>query len=63
MKLLFDENLSPKLSAALTDLFPEYAQVHHLGLGGESDDEIWEYAHRNGFTLVSKDSDFHERSL
>lgn len=63
MKLLFDENLSPKLAAALTDLFPESAHVHHLGLGGGSDDEVWEYAHRNGFTLVSKDSDFHEKSL
>ena len=63
MKLLFDENLSPKLVAALTDIFPESAHVDRAGLGGGSDNEVWEYAHQHGFALVSKDSDFHEKSL
>ena len=63
MKLLFDENLSPRLVAALADLFPESAHVDRLGLGGEPDPVIWEYAKCHGFVLVSKDADFHERSL
>ena len=63
MKLLFDENLSPKLAAALADVFPESIHVDRAGLGGGSDDEVWEYAYQHGFTLVSKDSDFHEKSL
>ena len=63
MKLLFDENLSPRLVAALADLFPESAHVDRLGMGGEPDPVIWEYAKCHGFVLVSKDSDFHERSL
>jgi len=63
MKLLFDENLSPRLVAALGDIFPESAHVDRLGMGGEPDPIIWEYAKQHGYTLVSKDSDFHERSL
>lgn len=63
MKLLFDENLSPRLVHALDDLFPDSAHVDRLGMGGEPDPMIWEYAKRHGYVLVSKDSDFHERSL
>jgi predicted nuclease of predicted toxin-antitoxin system len=32
-------------------------------MGGEPDPVIWEYAKCYGYVLVSKDSDFHERSL
>src|SRR5688572_14932408 len=63
MKLLFDENLSPKVPRLLASLFPLSAHVRDCGLKGCSDEEIWEYARDNGFTLVSKDSDFHQRSL
>lgn len=63
MKLLFDENLSPRLVTALSDLFPESAHVDRLGLGSKPDSVIWEYAKTHGYVLVSKDSDFHERSL
>ena len=58
MKLLFDENLSPKMVAALVDVFPDSAHVDRIGLGGGSDDDVWHYAKDNGFMLVSKDSDF-----
>ncbi len=63
MKLLFDENLSPKLSSALSDLFPSSAHVHDCELGNVSDTLIWNYAKENGFTIVSKDADFHARSV
>lgn len=63
MKLLFDENLSPKLVTTLADVFPASAHVDRVGLGGASDTEVWEYARQHCYTLVSKDSDFHERSL
>ncbi|MBE0436379.1 MAG: DUF5615 family PIN-like protein [Methylomicrobium sp.] len=62
MKLLFDENLSPKLVAALIDAFPGSAHVDRIGLGGESDHVVWEYAKHHGYTLVSKDSDFYDKS-
>ncbi|CBL46933.1 Conserved hypothetical protein [gamma proteobacterium HdN1] len=63
MKLLFDENLSPKLVAALADVFPDSAHVDRAGLGSANDGTVWEYAREHGFTLVSKDSDFHEKSF
>lgn len=63
MKLLFDENLSPKMVTALADVFPDSAHVDRIGLGGGSDDDVWRYAQDNGFMLVSKDSDFYEKSI
>ena len=63
MKLLFDENLSPRLVGALTDFYPGSAHVQDLGLGNKDDATIWEFAKDNGFTIVSKDSDFQERSV
>jgi predicted nuclease of predicted toxin-antitoxin system len=63
MKLLFDENLSPRLVNALADVYPDSAHVQRVGLGGTLDTEVWSYAREHGYTLVSKDSDFHELSV
>ncbi|BAC90337.1 DUF5615 family PIN-like protein [Gloeobacter violaceus] len=63
MKLLFDENLSPKLPRLLAALFPDSVHVRECGLLGLTDEDVWEYARVNGFTIVSKDSDFQQRSL
>lgn len=63
MKLLFDENLSPKLPHLLAAIFPGSAHVRECGLKGKADEVVWDYAYTNGFTIVSKDSDFHQRSL
>lgn len=62
MKLLFDENLSHKLVAVLTSEFPDSAHVRDVGLRGAEDQRIWDYARTRGFTIVSKDTDFRERS-
>lgn len=63
MKLLFDENLAPSLVPALADIFPQSKHVSRIGLGSVPDREVWEYAREHDYTLVSKDSDFHEISL
>lgn len=63
MKLLFDENLSPRLAAAFQNDSPGSTHVHLVGLGSAGDDHVWHYARDNGFTIVTKDADFHERSL
>jgi len=36
--------------------------VDRLGLGGASDNAVWDYAKQNNFVLVSKDSDFYDKS-
>ena len=63
MKLLFDQNLSPFLASQLADIFPESAHVQDVGLDRADDATVWDYARANGFIIVSKDSDFHERSV
>jgi predicted nuclease of predicted toxin-antitoxin system len=63
MKLLFDENLSPKLPALVARPFPGSLHVRDCGLKGRSDEEVWEYALEEGFTIVSKDADFYQRIL
>ena len=62
MRLLFDENLAPRLANALSDIYPGSLHVTDCGLRGASDSEIWQYARGNGFVIVSKDSDFSQRS-
>ena len=63
MKLLFDENLAPRLAVALADLYPGSVHLSDCGLRGASDLEVWEYARENGFFITSKDSDFARRSF
>ena len=63
MKLLFDENLSHRLITALSNVFPDCEHFRNIGLKHASDTEVWEYARTNGYIIVSKDSDFHQRSL
>lgn len=63
MKLLFDHNLSPKLVLRLADLFPNSNHLFPLQLDQADDIAIWEYAKQNGFTIISKDIDFSDRSV
>jgi predicted nuclease of predicted toxin-antitoxin system len=63
MKLLFDQNLSPRLPRLLADIYPESAHIRDLGLRDATDTVIWEFAKSNGYVTVSKDSDFQARSL
>ena len=63
MKLLFDENLSPKLAARCAEAFPACTHVSLVGLEGHADSEIWDFAREHGFTIVSKDADFYHRSV
>lgn len=58
MKLLFDENLSDRLVARLSDLSGELLHVKNAGLGRTPDIEIWSFARDHGYTLVTQDSDF-----
>ena len=63
MKLLFDENLSPRLSLLLADLFPNSIHVRDIGMMATEDITVWDYAKNDGFVIVSKDTDMHDLSL
>jgi predicted nuclease of predicted toxin-antitoxin system len=63
MKLLFDQNLSPKLVQRLADLFPDSVHVQSVGLDCAGDDQVWEHARLNGFAVVTKDEDYSDLSV
>ena len=62
MKLLFDQNLSPRLVEQLGDLFPGSAHVQSLRLDRALDVLLWDFARGNEFLIVTKDVDFCDRS-
>jgi predicted nuclease of predicted toxin-antitoxin system len=59
LKLLFDNNLSLKLSQVIQSLFPGSKHVFELNLDDLPDIEIWQYAKANNFSIVTKDRDFY----
>jgi predicted nuclease of predicted toxin-antitoxin system len=63
LKLLFDENLGPRLAHELANEHPGSLHVRDVGLRGGTDRQIWDYARTHGFAIVSKDTDFRERSF
>ena len=63
MKLLLDENLSDRIVSRILDLFPGSVHAKSEGLLQTDDALVWRFAKESGFSIVSKDSDFHQRSL
>ena len=54
MKLLFDENLSRKLVERLATLYPGSAHVASFDLLAQPDAEVWAFAQRNNFIVVTE---------
>jgi predicted nuclease of predicted toxin-antitoxin system len=63
MRLLFDENLSPRLPQRLIDIFPDSLHVRDVGMKATIDPVVWDYAKEQNLMIVSKDSDMHDLSL
>ena len=62
MKLLLDENLSPRLVERLAVSFAGSMHVRSVALERADDPEIWRHALDHGYAIVTKDSDFAERA-
>jgi len=59
MKLLLDANISWKLKNILTPVFGECAHVDLINLPiPVKDKDIWDYALKNGYIIITKDNDF-----
>ena len=58
MKLLLDENLSPRLVNRLGLLFPGLTHVRDVGLKQASDRDVWQWAKDNDFGIITSDADF-----
>ena len=63
MKLLFDQNLPRRLPEVVSGLFPESTHVAREELMTASDEAIWVFAKNRDFIIVSKDTDFYQRSM
>ena len=63
MILLLDQNLSHRLLSDLEPLFAGSTHVRSIGLATASDEEIWNVARDQEFTIVTHDADFYEREL
>jgi predicted nuclease of predicted toxin-antitoxin system len=61
VKLLLDENLSPRLVELLADAFPASTHPTQLGIRGTSDQALWDFARSHGYIIASKHSDFRQR--
>ena len=62
MKLLFDQNLSRKLSGRVQDIFPGSLHMSEVLARRTPDESIWIYARDNDFVVVTKDSDYPDLS-
>jgi predicted nuclease of predicted toxin-antitoxin system len=58
LKLLFDQNISPKVVKQLASVFEDSQQVRHVGLEDSSDFKIFDFAKKHDFVIVTFDSDF-----
>lgn len=63
VKIIFDANLSPSPVSRLAADYPGSSHLRDVGLREASDADIWDYAKAHGFAIVSKDTDFRERSF
>lgn len=63
MRLLFDQNLSDRLVPILDEDYPGWVHVRSVGLAKAGDEDVWSYALEHGLAIISKDADFHQRSL
>lgn len=58
VRLLCDENLSPRLAAALRDHGHDAVHVYDVGLGAASGPQIASYAQTESRAVVTEDTDF-----
>jgi len=63
MKLLFDQNISFRITKKLPVEFSGSIHVSDCGLSNSTDSDIWSFAKRNDFIIVTFNSDFYEISL
>ncbi|MDW7691244.1 DUF5615 family PIN-like protein [Flammeovirgaceae bacterium SG7u.111] len=63
MKLLFDQNISYRITKKLAIHFEGCKHVSDCGLSDTEDTEIWKYAKSNDYTIVTFDADFFDISM
>lgn len=62
-RLLLDQNLSFKITKGIKDLFPDSKHISDFKFEGRNDIEIWDFAQKNDYCIVTFDSDFIDISV
>ena len=60
MKLLIDQNISNRIVIRLIGHFTDVKHVKELGLENSNDYNIWKFAKKENFVIVTFDSDFYD---
>lgn len=63
MKLLFDQNISFRILKKIASAFPDAQQTNRLMLSQSTDHEVWDFARKNNYCIVTFDSDFIDISV
>lgn len=63
MRLLFHQNLSPRLAGLLTNLYPGSIHVRDVELERADDQAVWSYAINHRLMIVTTDADLHQMSF
>lgn len=63
MTLLFDQNISYRITKKLQEHFSGCKHISDCGLQNCEDTEIWKYARKSNLAIVTFDSDFYDISL
>lgn len=63
MKLLFDQNISFRVLKTLPPSFQNSSHVKIEGLKNAPDKDIWEFAKKHDYTIVTQDSDFNDLNI
>ena len=63
MRLLFDQNISFRITKKIHSFFTGCMHVSDCGLSDHEDSEIWQYAKNNDYVIVTFDSDYYDISI
>ncbi len=58
MKFLLDQNISFKVAPLLVESFQNVSHIKQLNLVDASDLQIWTYAKKNNYSIITFDNDF-----
>lgn len=61
--LLFDQNISPKITNLLKDKYPGAVHLRYVGMEDAADSEIFAFARSNNLHIVTFDADFADLSV
>jgi len=63
MKFLFDQNISFRITKKLQSYFPGCLHISDCGMLNCEDPDIWEYAKKHNYAIVTFDADFYDISM